>query len=99
VISSSWANLARSTRGTDFNKELGINLAKLFPLPRNIIFVVDSFYWANWLTGTAIHALIWLDVKHAIAFVNAIHGTFFDAGFIFYIDAWVCDHIGHLRPP
>jgi hypothetical protein len=68
-------------------------------LTRDIIFVIDGFYWTHGLTRTAIHALIWLDVEHAIAFINAIHRTFFDAGFIFYIDAWVCDHIGHELPP
>jgi hypothetical protein len=45
----------------------------------DIIFIVDSFHWADRLTCTTIHALIWLDIKHARAFINAINRALFAA--------------------
>jgi hypothetical protein len=47
-------------------------------LSRNIIFVIDSLDWADWLTSATIHALVRLDVHHPIAFIDAINRTFFD---------------------
>jgi hypothetical protein len=68
---------------------------EVFPRSWNIIFVIDCFNRTYWLAGAAIHALIRLDVKHAIAFVNAVHWTLFDAGLVLHIDTWLGNHISH----
>ncbi|MEY4337582.1 MAG: hypothetical protein RL680_477, partial [Actinomycetota bacterium] len=47
------------------------------------------------LTRTAVNAFIGLDIEHAVAFIDAVHRTFSDAGFIFHIDTWFGDHISH----
>jgi hypothetical protein len=95
VISIGLANFAGTTRRTNLNEELGIDLAKLLPLRRNIIFVVDSLNWANWFASATVNALIRLDIKHARTFVDAINRAFFDARFIFNINTRFGNNVRH----
>lgn len=68
---------------------------KLSPLFWNIVFVVDSFSWADWFAGAAVNTFVGLDVHHAIAFVDAIYWAFFDTCLVFNIDTRQCNHISH----
>jgi hypothetical protein len=61
----------------------------------NIIFVIDGFNRTDWLAGAAINTLIWLDVEHSAALVNAINRTFFDARLIFNIYTRFGNYISH----
>jgi hypothetical protein len=95
VISIGLADFASAARRTDLNKELSIYFAKLLPLRRDIIFVVDSFNWANRFASATVNALIRLDIKHARAFVDAINRAFFDARLIFNIDTRFGNNVRH----
>jgi uncharacterized membrane protein YGL010W len=95
MIAIGQTDLACTTWGSELNEELAINCAILLPLRWDIIFVIDRFHRTDWLTGTTIHALIGLDIEHAIAFIDAIHWALFDAGLIFHIDTWLGNYIGH----
>jgi len=92
-------DLCSSTWGTEFYEKLGINFWILFPFTWNVILIVNSLDWADRLAGTAIHALIRLDVEHSVTFIDAIHWALFDAGLIFHIDTWLGNHICHEQPP
>jgi hypothetical protein len=92
-------NLCSSTWGTKFYEKLGVNFRKLFPVTRDIIFIVDSLDWADGLTSATVHTLIRLDVEHSVAFIDAIHWALFDAGLVFHIDTWLGNHICHEQPP
>jgi hypothetical protein len=65
------------------------------PLRWHIIFVVDSFYGTNWLAGTTVNALIWLDIKHSRTFVDAINRALFDARLIFHINTRFGNNVSH----
>jgi hypothetical protein len=95
VISIGLADFASAARRTNLNKELSIYFAKLLPLRRDIIFVVDSFNWANRFASATVNALIRLDIKHARAFVDAINRAFFDARLIFNIDTRFGNNVRH----
>jgi hypothetical protein len=95
VICIGLANFTGTARGTNLNEELSVDLAELLPLRRNIIFVIDSLNWANWFAGATVNALIWLDIKHARAFVDAINRAFFDARLIFNINTRFGNNVRH----
>jgi hypothetical protein len=63
----------------------------------DIIFIVNRFNGADWLAGATVNALIWLDIKHPLALVDAINRALLDTGFVLHIDTRKGDHIGHLR--
>ena len=50
-----------------------------FPLVREIIFMEDGFDRTLWNTGFAVDALIWIDVEHLFAFVEAFNGANYNA--------------------
>jgi hypothetical protein len=52
-------------------------------LLRDVILVVNSLYRANWFASATIHTLIWMNVKHPVALVDAVHGALFNAGLVF----------------
>ena len=70
----------------------------MLPGAWNIVFVVNSFDWADWLAGAAIHALIRLDVEHATAFVDAIYWALLDARLVLNVYTRFCNYVGHLIP-
>ena len=95
MISIGLANFTSTAGGTNLKEELGIDLAEFLPLRRNIIFVVDSFYWANWFTSATVNTLIRLDIKHSRTFVDAVNRALFDAGLIFYINTRFGNYVRH----
>jgi hypothetical protein len=38
-----------------------------------------------------------LDVHHAITFVNAVDWTLLNTGFVFDINTWKGDYVGHVQ--
>jgi len=95
VISIGLANFAGTARGTNLNKELSIYFAKLLPLRRHIIFIVDRFDWANWFASATVNALVWLDIKHSRTFIDAINRAFFDTGLVFNINTRFGNNVRH----
>jgi hypothetical protein len=95
VVPRNWANFGRSAWGSNFRKEVNVSLVVLAPLARKIIFVVDRFYWANWLTGAAVHAFIRVNVKHAVALIYAVDRAFINARFVFDVHTRKGDYVSH----
>jgi hypothetical protein len=92
------SNFASTAGGTDRRKKSGVNLAVLLEITWNIIFVVNSFNWADWFAGPTIHALIRLDVEHPVTLIDTVNGTLFDAGLILHIHTRLGDYVGHFNP-
>jgi hypothetical protein len=95
VISIGLANFAGTARGTNFNEEFSIDFAKLLPLRRNIIFIVDGLNRANRLACATVNALIRLDIKHSRTFIDAVNRAFFDTGLIFNINTRFGNYVRH----
>jgi hypothetical protein len=96
VVSRNRSDFGSTARGTNLGEKVNVCLVVLTPLARKVILVIDSFNWANWLAGTAVNALIRVDVKHAVALIDTVHRAFVDAGFVLYIDARKGDYVCHL---
>ena len=89
------ANLGGTSGGSHLNKELNIGRVVLRPLLGKIVLVVDRFYRTHRLTGTAIHALIRVDVEHPVALIDAINRALINAGAVFDINTGQSDYVGH----
>src|SRR5690606_4135627 len=73
---------------------------EVLPLLRHVVLGEDGFDGALRLAGTAVDALIGVDVVLIFTFVNAVHGAHFDTGCIFGADAGFGDNEGHwVRAP
>jgi hypothetical protein len=95
VISGDCSDFGSSAWRTDGLEKFHIGFVVIGPLLRNIILVVDGLNWTNWLTSSAVHTLVWVDVKHAVALIDAIHRAFFNAGFVFQVHAWESNNVSH----
>ena len=80
---------------TDLDKELDVSGVVLGPLFGEVVFVVDGFNGADGLTRSTIDALIRVDIEHPVAFINAVHRTFVNAGAVFDINTRKGNYIGH----
>jgi hypothetical protein len=98
MIGVGGADLGSSSRRTDRCKECRVDLAVLLPIAGNVILVIDRLYWADRLAGTAINALIGLDVEHPITLINTINRALFNAGLILDIHTRLGDYVGHFDP-
>jgi hypothetical protein len=65
-------------------------------LLRDIILVIDCLNWTYRLACSAVNALIWMNVEHAVALVDAIYRAFFNAGLVFQVHAWESNDVGHI---
>jgi hypothetical protein len=97
VVSRNGSYFGSTAWGTNLGEKVNVRLVVLAPLTRQVVFVVDRLYGTNWLASTAVNALIRVDVKHAVTLINAVDGTFVDAGFVLYIDARKGDYVSHGR--
>jgi hypothetical protein len=95
VISRDWSNFGSSTWRSNLREEVNVRLVVLTPLTREVVFVVNGLYWANWLTSTAVHALIRVDVKHAVTFIDAVDWALINAGLVFNIHTGKRDYVSH----
>jgi hypothetical protein len=96
MVSSNNAHLGSSSWGPYFLEEIHIDRVVLAPLFWQVVLVINRLYWADWLTSSAIDALIRVDVEHAIAFIDAVHWAFINAGPIFDVNARKSNYISHL---
>ena len=95
VVSRNWPNLGSTAWGTNFREEVDIHSVVVTPLPRNIVFVVDGFNWTNWLTCTAVNALIRVDVKHSVTLIYAVDRALVNTGLVFHIHTGKGDYVSH----
>jgi hypothetical protein len=59
-----------------------------------IVLVVDGLYRTDRFTGTAIHALVRVDVKHPFTLINAVDWAFVYACFILQVHARKRNNVG-----
>src|SRR5699024_5959535 len=57
---------------------------------------VDRLDRAHRLAGAAVDALVGVDVEHALALVDAVHGTLLDAGQVLEVHTGLRDHVRHV---
>src|SRR5215831_2351285 len=84
---------------TKILEEFDVDLVVLLPLRGHVILVVNGFNRADRLASPAVHALIRVDVKHALALVDAIDGALLDACPVEHVDARLGDYVRHLLTP
>ena len=78
-----------------FLEEVFIELDKVLPLVRHLIFDKDGLHGTDWLTRPTVDALIGMNIKHGLTLVDAVHWADFYAGLVFYVYARLRDHISH----
>ena len=92
------------TGGTDFAcparraelvEEFRVISLESLPLSGDVILVIDRLHWAYGLASAAIDTLIWLDVEHPVALIDAIDRTFLDTGLVLDIDTRFSDDVCH----
>jgi hypothetical protein len=88
-------HVARASRRPDVFEELRVERLKDLALLRKFIVIVDRGVRAHSLAGTAVDALIRMDVEHPLALIDAVDRAFLDATAVLHINAVLCDHIGH----
>ena len=89
------ANFRSAARRSDSVKEFDIGFVVVGPLCWQVVFVVNRLNRANWLASSAVHTLIRVNVKHAIALVDAVDWAFFNASFVFDINARKRNYVSH----
>jgi hypothetical protein len=95
VIPRDWSNFGSSSWRSNLTEEVNICLVVLAPLTRKIVFVIDRLNWANRLARTAVHTLIRVDIKHAVALVDAVNWALIDTGFVFDVYTRKGNYICH----
>jgi hypothetical protein len=95
VITFNGAYLCGTARRANLIEKFNIGFVIISPLLRQVIFVIDCFNWAYWLTGTTVHTLIRMNVEHPVTFIDAVHRTFINAGTVLYINTGKGDDVGH----
>src|SRR5262249_55444864 len=93
------AGLGGAAGRAEVLEELDVGLVVALPLVGYVVLVEDRLDRADRLARTPVHALIRVDVQHALALVDAVHGAFLDARLVEQINARLGDDIGHVRTP
>jgi predicted membrane GTPase involved in stress response len=85
-----------AARGSQLVKELGVDVKELLLVAGQVILVVDSLDGAHGLTGTAINALLRVNIKATLTLVNAVDRALLDASTILDVHAGQTDDVGHV---
>src|SRR4029077_7245145 len=96
VVFAGLAGLGGAARGPEVFEEVDVDLVVFLPLVRYVVFVVDRLDRADRFARAAVHALVGVDVEHALALVDAVDGAFFDARSVKHINAGLRDDVGHV---
>ena len=95
-------DVARSDLGA-VSEPLSVLGCVLRPLLGQLVLIEDGFDRTLRRAGTAVDALIWIDVEHGLFLevfgllgrVNAVYGADFDTGGVLRVDARLSDDVGH----
>ena len=68
---------------------------EIFPIGRDIGVDENSAHWALWFAQTAVDALVWVDIDHVIAFVDAVDWANSHTGLVFDADARLGNNVWH----
>src|SRR5260370_2778167 len=96
VVPVDLADLGRPAGRSELIEELDVHLVEVLPLLRDIVLVVDGLYRANRLTRTTVDALVRVDVKLALALIDAVDRALFDARLVEQIHTGLRDDVGHV---
>src|SRR5262249_13623145 len=99
VVLVDLSHLGGAAGGPKIVKELHVGLVEVLPLVGHVVLVEDRFHRAHRFARATVHALVRVDVKHALALVDAIHGALLDAGFVEQVHAGLRDDVGHVGTP
>jgi hypothetical protein len=89
----------RSTGGIFAVEDFFVFLDIRGELRRDILFRENGSHRALRLAGTAVDALVRVDIELVFPFVYAIHRAHVDAGAVFHSNAGFNNHIGHPAAP
>src|ERR1019366_8990692 len=78
---------------------LDVRLVVVLPLIGDVVLVEDGLHRADRLAGAAVHALVRVDIEHALALVDAVDRAFLDARPVEHIDAWLRNDVRHVGTP
>ena len=81
------------------SKKCDVGVVVVLPLLRGVVLVEDRLDRADRLAGTAVDALVGVDVEHPLALVDAVDRALVDAGPVLQVDARLGDDVGHRVPP
>jgi hypothetical protein len=95
VVTLNGTYLCGAARRANLVEKFNIGFVIISPLLREIIFVIDCFNRAYGLAGTTVHTLIRMNVEHPVAFIDAVHRTFINAGTVLHIDTGKGNDVGH----
>src|SRR3712207_295770 len=93
------AGLRRAPGAAQVGEELHVGVVEVLPLVRDVVLVVDGLHRADRLAGTAVDALVGVDVEHPVALVDAVDRTLVDARLVEDVDTSLGDDVGHGSPP
>src|SRR5262249_31751504 len=89
------ADLGGATGRAEIFEELVVGRGIVLPLLRHVVLVEDRLHRADRLAGTAVNALIGVDVEHPVALVYAVDRALLNARLVEQVDAWLGNYIGH----
>jgi len=95
VVAVNQPNLRGTTWRTDGFKKFDVGLVIVRPLGRQVILVINRLNRANGLASATVNTLVRVNVKHAVALIDAVNRAFINAGFVFDVNTWQCDYVGH----
>src|SRR5512132_1293215 len=87
----------RAERVVALGEEGRVGGGEVLPLGGDVVVVEDGLHRADRLAGATVHALVGVDVEHAVALVDAVDRALLDAGLVLDVDAGLGDDVGHLR--
>src|SRR5699024_5613272 len=99
VVLLDHAELGGAARAAEVVEELDVGFVVVGPLLGRVVLVVGRLAGADRLAGTAVHALVGVDVETALALVDAVDGTFLDAGLVLEVHTGLRDDVGHVTFP
>src|SRR2546421_462866 len=91
------AGAARNGGGAQVREELDVYPIEVLQLIRQVILVEDRLDRADRLAGSAVHALVRVDVHHPRALIDAVHRALVDTCPVEQVDAAFSDDVGHVR--
>ena len=93
------ADLGGAAGRAEVLEELVVRAGVVLPLLRHVVLVEDRLDRADRLTGTAVDALVGVDVEHPVALVDAVDRALLDACLVEHIHARLGDDVGHRSSP
>jgi len=84
------------SRGGIFVVKLVVFADISIPLLRDSFLGENGCNRADWLTGCAVDALLWADVHHVVAFIDAIHWANIYASAVLDVHTRLGDDVSHI---